>query len=154
MDIVYDTYTEISLKELERMRRAKLVEPLTYVNIHNDTSIPVQIERFWACSKNKENLQILSRDFYITLSKTYGIKFVLSGYVTDANGVQNCTEVSTGVTTVRYDLNSNTEEADCRMVPHIAKAAENGVERVVVLSNDTDVVMLMVHYMNKFFLLV
>ena len=36
------------------------------------------------------------------------------------------------------------------MVPHIAKAAENGVERVVVLSNDTDVVVLMVHYMNKF----
>ena len=40
------------------------------------------------------------------------------------------------------------------MVPHIAKAAENGVERVVVLSNDTDVVVLMLHYMNKFFLLV
>ena len=40
MDIVYDTYTEISLKELERIRRAKLVEPLTYVNIHNDTPIP------------------------------------------------------------------------------------------------------------------
>ena len=40
MDIVYDTYTEISLKELERMRRAKLVEPLTYVNIHNDAPIP------------------------------------------------------------------------------------------------------------------
>ena len=37
------------------------------------------------------------------------------------------------------------------MVPHIAKAAENGVERVVVLSNDTDVVVLMLHYMNKFF---
>ena len=46
--------------------------------------------------------------------------------------------------------NSAIEEADGRMVPHIAKAADYGMERVVILSNDTDVVVLMIHYMNRF----
>ena len=55
-----------------------------------------------------------------------------------------------GVTRVRHDLESKIEEADGRMVPHIAKAADNGFKRVIVLCNDTDVDVLMVHYMDKF----
>ena len=68
MDIVYDSYVETSLKELESIRCALLVEPLTYINLQKETPIPVQIDRFWACSKNKENLQVISREFFISFS--------------------------------------------------------------------------------------
>ena len=150
MDIVYDSYVETSLKELERNRRSLQVKPLTYINLQQDTPRPVQMERFWACSKNKENLQVLSRDFYINLSKSKQLKFVLSGYLTDSSGVQDCIEVTNGVKKVIQQLESSIEEADGRMIPHVAEAAKNGIERVVVLSNDTDVVVLMLITLKSF----
>ena len=38
-----------------------------------------------------------------------------------------------------------------RIIPHIAKAIENGHKCIVVLSNDTGVVVLLLHYINHFF---
>ena len=68
------------------MRRNAEIEPLEYVNLSLLSPIPVQIDRIWACSKNKENLQILSRKFF--REKACDVeKIVLSGvYVTDADG--------------------------------------------------------------------
>ena len=49
------------------------------------------------------------------------------------------------------DLDSVIEEADCRIIPHVEKAALHGIERVIVYSNDTDVVYLLCynhHFIN------
>ena len=43
------------------------------------------------------------------------------------------------------------EEAEVRVIPHILKAVLNGVERVVVLSNDIDLVVLLMFYLFNFF---
>ena len=43
------------------------------------------------------------------------------------------------------------EEAEVRVIPHIHKAVSNGMERVVVLSIDTDVVVLLPFYIFDFF---
>ena len=83
---------------MERIRRAKLVEPLSFANLTEDTQIPVQIDRFWACSKNKEKLQVLSRNFFIKLSEKLQVKLVLSGYDNDASGIQDCAEMIAGLT--------------------------------------------------------
>ena len=60
IDVVFDSYVERSLKDCERKRRSSL-HPLEYTSLENDTRIPVQSDRFWASSNNKEKLQILSR---------------------------------------------------------------------------------------------
>jgi len=38
------------------------------------------------------------------------------------------------------------EEADARIVPHVMHAATHGISRIIVLSADTDVFVLVVFY--------
>ena len=40
------------------------------------------------------------------------------------------------------------EEADVRIIPHAMHAVKNGARRIVVLSSDTDVCVLLMHYWN------
>ena len=44
----------------------------------------------------------------------------------------------------------NIEEADSRIVVHAMQACKNGESKIVVLSSDTDVVVLLLHYWMKF----
>ena len=48
----------------------------------------------------------------------------MSGYVTDANGVQDCVEVNDDQLSTRNDLSSDVEEADERIIPHVAAAVK------------------------------
>ena len=47
-------------------------------------------------------------------------------------------------------LNHYSEEADTRIVPHVYWAAKNGATRIAILSNDTDVVFLLLRFMAEF----
>ena len=47
-------------------------------------------------------------------------------------------------------MKSDIEEADARIIPHVAFSIRSGTKRVVVLSNDTDVVVLLLYYFNQF----
>ena len=64
---------------------------------------------------------------------------VLSGYVTDVNGTQDCIMIKNDVVTEISDLNSLLEEADCCIIPHVAKA-----------SNDSDVLIYNLAYFDIF----
>ena len=48
------------------------------------------------------------------------------------------------------ELNSKIEEADQRLIPHIHYSITQGAERSVVISNDTDVFALLIHYLPDF----
>ena len=52
--------------------------------------------------------------------------------------------------TPRPDLDKVIEEADCRIIPHVEKAALHGIERVIVYSNDTYVVVYLLCYNHHF----
>ena len=43
-------------------------------------------------------------------------------------------------------LDVNIEEADIRIIPHAIHETENGASRIVVLSDDTDVIILVLHF--------
>ena len=58
----------------------------------------------------------------------------LSGYVTDADGPQDCIKIHNGHVTIKDSLRSVIEEADARIIPHIEASIEEGLERFVVLS--------------------
>ena len=55
------------------------------------------------------------------------------GYVTDANGVQDCVEVNGDQLPVRNDLSSDVEEADERIIPHVAAAVKEMWSFLVML---------------------
>ena len=51
---------------------------------------------------------------------------------------------------IRNKLNSNIEEADKRIILHVTATVKDGSKRVVVLSNDADVVMLLLYFFDVF----
>ena len=59
IDGVFDSYIENSIKESTRASRSN-VEPIEYVNLLLESPSPAELGRFWAFSKNKKELQILS----------------------------------------------------------------------------------------------
>ena len=122
VDIVYDSYLDSSIKECERMRRRSKCQPLEFIGFTEDNPIPAQLDRFWACSKNKENLQILSRAFFKDYSRDKSMQMFLSGYVTDSNNLHS-SEVCVNVLSELYpELNSYIGEADGRIIPHVTDA--------------------------------
>ena len=54
--IVFDSYLELSLKECERNRRTN-VHPIDIIGMTPATLIPQQLDKFWASTTNKQNLQ-------------------------------------------------------------------------------------------------
>ena len=82
-DYVYDSYLESSLKEGERIHRRKDCKPLEFNSFTMLALLPHQIQRFWVSYKNKELLQILSREYITNLANKDGPYIVLSGYITN-----------------------------------------------------------------------
>ena len=149
IDIVYDSYIENSIKDSERRRRSSDIEPVEYVNLSLDSPSPVEIDRFWASSKNKERLQILSRQFFTQKANEHDVAIILSGYITDTEGIQDCVKSTSDKITIQGQLTSMIEEADCRLIPHMIEAAKCGASRAVVFSNDTDVAIYCLTYVNR-----
>ena len=113
---------------------------MEYVNILLESSPPVEVDRFWASSKSKEELQILSREFFQEKTQEKNHTAVLSGYATDGGGMQECVMLKAGIITPVENLKSSVEEADTRLIQHLIEAAKYKSEKVIVMSNDTDVV--------------
>ena len=150
IDIVYDSYIENSIKDSERRRRSRNIEPIEYVNLCFDKEPPADLKRFWISPENKRKLQLLSRDFFQQKAeKNKDITFILSGYVTDNEGIKDCLMVKAEKITTMKELNSSIEEADCRIIPHTIHAAKSGKEKVIIYSNDTDVAVYAITYMSK-----
>ena len=80
VDIVYDSYLEGSIKESERRHRSP-VDAVEVVNMKLSSPIPVELERFWASAKNKENMQLMSRVMFASKAAGASFTYVLSGYV-------------------------------------------------------------------------
>ncbi|KAG8193314.1 hypothetical protein JTE90_003798 [Oedothorax gibbosus] len=146
IDFVFDSYVEHSLKEGERERRRN-VDPIELIQIEQDTHIPIQMDRFWSSCKNKEMLQSAAATSFIEKAKMANFTTVLSGTITgdsrDAKIVMNkevCSDVRTFV-----------EEADGRIVMHLFHAVQSGITCLIVLSNDTDVVVLLLRYIFQLF---
>ena len=145
VDIVYDSYLEGSIKESERRHRSP-VDAVEVVNMKLSSPIPVELERFWASAKNKENMQLMSRVMFASKAAGAPFTLVLSGYVTDSDGAADCVAIENGVLSVRPELHSSIEEADCRLIPHVHNAVQCQSKRVLILSNDTDVVLYTLAY--------
>ena len=140
--LVLDSYIEMSLKEGERTRRTDPTTGINIVGMTRDTPIPQQLDKFWSSQENKQNLQLLVRDT-VCNGHNANTTIIASSVVSDdevlpakANGGAEIPEL----------LNC-TEEADSRLVLHVELAVRvKQCQRVVVLSNDTDTFVLVLHY--------
>ena len=139
---MFDTYIAASVKDSERARRCNC-SPIDLNDVSPETPLPVTIESFWASSINKVKLQLLLRK-YILNNPMAAADIVVSAIrlaeIEPARGVFS----NIGITLP--ELNVKIEEADVRMIPHALHSVNEGASKVILLSNDTDVVVLGLHY--------
>ena len=81
---------------------------------------------FGACPKNKQNLQLISWTFSQQKSTVSSAKMILSGFISDEDGISQGVESNNGKLFPILYLCSSIEEADGRIIPHIAKAIQSG----------------------------
>ena len=146
--VLFDCYKEQSIKDGERLRRAGKHNPIDLMVMEESVPIKYQIEKFWASSINKENLQKIAR--MVALRDLDNV--VVSGCIVDdeiiqAQGNLDGSPVATELSTLS---NNWVEEADCRTIIHVDWALTRGCKRVVIISNDTDTVMILLRYMSHF----
>ena len=138
IDVVLDSYIENSIKESTRASRSNDVKPITYVNLLLESPLPVELKRFWASSENNAELQILSREFFKQKTEEKNLTLVLSGYVIDGGGMQDCVMFKTGRIITMEKLKSSTEKAYSRLIQYLIETAKCECQRVVVIYNDTN----------------
>lgn len=148
VDVVCDSYVDSSIKKCDRQRRCSC-EPLELLCFREDIKVPVQFDRFRASPKNKEMLQALIIEYMTYNTMEENVTVVMSAYVESGGAIIDCTQIHNNERSVRNELNSTTEEADLRMMPHIYHAVLHGIKRAVVVSNDTDVLALIFFYMPR-----
>ena len=108
--------------------------------------IPVDLKSFWSSASNKHQIQLASRKMFQNKSFMNEIDVILSGYMTDAYSVYPGARIVAGVVTEVSELCFSIEEVDSRIIPHIAIAYQEEIKRVVLMSNDTDVVIYSLAY--------
>ena len=142
IDFVFDTYIDASVKDGERARRCNC-SPIDLNNVSPETPLPVTMESFWASSMNKAKLQLLLRKYILDnpmAAADIAVSAVGLAEIEPARGVFS----NIGITLP--ELNVKIEKADVRMIPHALHSVNGGSSRVILLSNDTDVVVLGLHY--------
>ena len=148
VDFVTDRYPEISIKHLERTKRAN--EGIVKVKITGSgQKCPKQWKKYLNSGDNKSELsrfllQEWSRDRYRHLIGNRKVFFTLEMKCFRLSVVEDkvsCDEI--------LELNSNHEEADTKLLLHAKHAAENGERTIVIKSPDTDVAVLACHFSNQ-----
>ena len=147
LQVVYDSYVESSIKECERKRRSTC-QPLEYLNLQLCSDVPTQADRFWASTSNKEKLQQLSRQYLAQTAQSSGTDLILSGVLMNDGTLKDCIRIKVGITSDIPSLVSSLEEADARIVPNVKYAIDDGYDRIAIISNDTDVVVLVLYFME------
>ena len=142
IDFVFDTYIDASAKDSERARRCNC-SPIDLNDVSPETPLPVTMESFWASSMNKAKLQLLLRK-YILDNPMAAADIVVSAIGLAETEPARSVFSNIGITLP--ELNGKIEEANVRMIPHALHSVNEGASRVILLSNDTNVVVFGLHY--------
>ncbi len=147
--VVFDSYTELSIKDSERIRRTGAIGSIDLAMMNKYVPIPQQTDNFWTSAKNKSNLKQVARD--IAIRDVHDTIQILSGMVADNEALPAVVYEQPGGTKVDLpELSDWLEEADSRLIPHTNWAINRGCKRIVVLSNDTDSIVLLLRYAHFF----
>ena len=150
--IIFDSYMEKSLKSGEgAVRTAAAGGAITLARIRDDTKVPEQMDKCWASSENKVKFQSYVKFKFQALAREVTKSVILSGVVID-NTLQPATFLTEqGEVQSIFELNFDHEEADFQIIPHIGwDITTFSRKSVTVVSEDTDVLVLLLHYFNSF----
>ena len=138
IDFVCDSYPDLSIKNLERDKRASYGQVITKVT-RPSQSCPRQWKKFLSVGENKAVLV----DFLVQEWSKQDHLSKLSGKELFVSHGNHCHKIFVEIEIVLSeefpDLSSNQEEADTKIFLHPKNAAFNGHTSIVIKSSDTDV---------------
>lgn len=148
IDFVTDTYPEISIKNVERAKRA--CHGTVKVKITGPGQrCPKQWKKFLGDGENKTVLTafLLQQWCSNSYAGRIGNRVI---YFASGDGCIKILVINGRVVCEEIDeLRCSHEEADTRMLLHAKHAAENGEATVIIRSPDTDVIMLACHFQER-----
>lgn len=144
IDFVFDSYDVHSIKDCERNRRSKQT-PLELSEVLGNTLLPVDMNMFWASSKNKLKLQFLLHEEILV-----SIKNSQQVVASEIKQGKSCQSTTNGFVHEMPELHSQLQEADERILLHISNSLKNGINCVVVHSPDSDVIILLLCHFSHF----
>lgn len=143
IDVVFDSYRAVSIKDLERSKRSK-GQTLTFQNIAPGHRIQ-QWRKLLSSSANKENLiEFLVNEW----QKPKNVEKLQQKVLFVTVGAL-CFKISSAGSVAVPDLSSTQEEADTRIWLHVAHAANSGHETIVIIAEDTDVLIIALSLLSK-----
>lgn len=151
IDFIFDSYFDKSPKSFERIRRGTCGS----INLHsikNTTPVPVQKDKFWSSSSNKVKLQDCFKSYLLEKCSNIWPNMQVFCSATSFPNPTTCMSIQqTNLRQSHEELQfAMLEEADLRIMPHIKHATNRGYQRVMVLSNDTDVLVLLLYHWTTF----
>ena len=113
--------------------------------------MPKQLDKFWGSSKNKILFQHYSSDVILRHAcKENKLLTIVSGTIQEHGATPALMVSSTSSEILEVPvLRLNIEEADMRIIPHIKWSALRGQSKITVVSNDTDALVLLLHYFHQ-----
>ena len=144
--VVFDRYIECSLKSQARIRRGETVSSVGPILIQGNM-IVVDWKKVISNTKSKHEL---TRFFTLFLTENSQDLLDDQSEVYVAGGIGD-TALRVTSSCIEYvpQLRSNHEEADSRLMLHIAYAGRQNTQQACVSSPDTDVLVLLVHFFSE-----
>lgn len=145
VDVVFDRYIgTASIKTATRFKRVGKKKAIRKLIEGPHVPLPQRWGNFIALDDNKADLARFLSEVMMTKGREFPDHWELvtgGGYSTaeDAKSTKR-TELS---------LNANHEEADTRLILHALEAVRQGSQRIVIICRDTDVLVLLVHFLSQ-----
>lgn len=150
--VLFDRYFEDSLKKATRDKRSCGLDGGCFV-VEQNKSVPDDWKAFLSKDQNKTDLARCYTDYMLQNSSTHLQRdqtlYISGGREETCSMVSANLACDSGFASAAeecYDLHSNQEESDTRIVLHAIHAARKGANPIVVHSPDTDVLVLLLHH--------
>ncbi|KAJ8679187.1 hypothetical protein QAD02_014974 [Eretmocerus hayati] len=144
IDLIFDSYNEKSLKTGERLDRYQK-GAIDIQIIDELVPCPKQGDLFWGSSGNKMKLQAFLRNYCLAKAEE-----IWPGVQVICSATMDLPSESLNDSDLKILQNNRIEEADSRLILHVFHACSLGVEKILVKSSDTDIVVLLLHYWSTF----
>lgn len=149
IDLVFDSYINKSMKHSARKRRQN-TSPIELSKIKEETPLPVETDKFWGSNKNKQKFQcLLHEKAQATANERFPSACLVISTISGEKAVP-CQGVYEGSSSVIPELNVDIEEADQHIIPHMMHDIQKRTSKIIVLSPDTDVFVMLMYYWDEF----
>jgi len=143
IDVVFDTYKELSIKNSERQLRGE-ESGHQLVNITS-----TQIVRQWGNFLTRVSNKTTLITFIIKEWRKEACRQKLEGKLLYANAGDTCYRITMEGSEEVPTLKSQQEEGDGRLLLHASHAANEGFDSVLICSEDTDVFIMSLAFSNE-----